>query len=126
VVRTVADEVEDAPLSPPVTQPRRSSTDIEKFFEQLGLEDDTYRIMTSKRGSRDSSASPVFFESVSSVDSWPGTWAGNLRGGSGDSGPAPTGPGGSKLGEQPSIVERNARIIKWLCNCRKAQLGALS
>jgi hypothetical protein len=26
-------------------------------------------------------------------------------------------------GSEPSIVERNARIIKWLCNCRKAQLG---
>ncbi|KAF4518814.1 hypothetical protein B566_EDAN008143 [Ephemera danica] len=77
IVRTVVDEMEDtSPLSPPVPQPRRSSADIERFFEQLGLEDDTYKLMTSKRGSRDSSASPVFFESVSSVDSWPGTWGG--------------------------------------------------
>lgn len=121
--------MEDPQLSPPANLPRRSSADLEKFFEQLGLEEDAYKVITSgKRGSRDSTASPVFFESVSSVDSWPGTWGANgtLRGGSGESGPAPTGPGGSKLGEQPSIVERNARIIKWLCNCRKAQLGALS
>jgi len=28
--------------------------------------------------------------------------------------------GGSSSSELPSIVERNARIIKWLWNCRKA------
>lgn len=60
------------------------------------------------------SSSPVYFDSVSSVDSaiaW-GPW------GSGStSGNAP------KQTEQLSIVERNARIIKWLCNCRKAQLA---
>lgn len=30
--------------------------------------------------------------------------------------------GGSSSSELPSIVERNARIIKWLWNCRKANL----
>ena len=28
--------------------------------------------------------------------------------------------------ETVSIVERNARIIKWLCNCRKSQMALLS
>lgn len=26
--------------------------------------------------------------------------------------------------EPPSVVERNARIIKWLCQCRKTQMQA--
>lgn len=30
--------------------------------------------------------------------------------------------GGSSSSEHPSIVERNARIIKWLWNCRRAHL----
>ena len=62
----------------------------------------------------------MFFESVSSVDSETGPW-----GGVGGTGP---GSGGSsnlqRPSEQLSIVERNARIIKWLCNCRKAHLVA--
>lgn len=33
-----------------------------------------------------------------------------------------SGGGGSSSSELPSIVERNARIIKWLWNCRKANL----
>jgi hypothetical protein len=108
---------------------------------------------------RSSGSSPVFFSSVSSVDST------NRRPGSIESGespsaqygnprpnrtcggcynmtltPAPAPPtlnsnpyltaplynssgGGSSLVVQPgepSIVERNARVIKWLFNCRKA------
>lgn len=33
-----------------------------------------------------------------------------------------SGGGGGSSSELPSIVERNARIIKWLWNCRKANL----
>lgn len=66
------------------------------------------------------SSSPLFFESVSSVDSGTSPW-----GCVGGTGP---GSGGSSNVQRPteqlSIVERNARIIKWLCNCRKAHLAA--
>uniref|UniRef100_A0A182STL2 Centrosome-associated FAM110 C-terminal domain-containing protein n=1 Tax=Anopheles maculatus TaxID=74869 RepID=A0A182STL2_9DIPT len=34
-------------------------------------------------------------------------------------GPAPL----YRTSEPPSIIERNARIIKWLCNCKKMQLA---
>lgn len=97
---------------PPIPRPEpRSTEQLEKFFEQLGLDTVDYRTVSEQASG---SSSPVYFDSVSSVDSaiaW-GPW------GSGStSGNAP------KQTEQLSIVERNARIIKWLCNCRKAQLA---
>jgi len=94
--------------------PLKTSEEVQLFFEHLGLEEDTFRSLT-RRGSHDS---PVFFGSVSSVESWPGAFTANQEPSPEET---PLGPGGSKMGEQPSIVERNARIIKWLCNCRKAQ-----
>lgn len=85
-----------------------------------------YRYVSRTRS--DSSDTPVFFSSVSSVDSnnggWNAPWAAHGNGLTTGS-PAAGGMMGSghsgKNIEQPSIVERNARIIKWLCNCRKAQ-----
>jgi len=66
------------------------------------------------------SSSPLFFESVSSVDSGTSPW-----GCVGGTGPGSGGSGNlQRPTEQLSIVERNARIIKWLCNCRKAHLAA--
>lgn len=58
-----------------------------------------------------SSDSPVFFSDVSTVDS--SRPIDNV-----DYCPASN----YRPSEPPSIVERNARIIKWLCNCRKSQL----
>lgn len=77
---------------------------LERFFDRLGLSDDL-------RGSSDSNrSSPVFFSDVPTVNS--------------DQLPDST---ETQLDTQPyrpieptSIVERNARIIKWLCTCRKA------
>lgn len=80
---------------------------LQQFFEHLGLTSDSYEEMLSNSGS---SESPVFFSDVSTVDSsrpidnvdyCPNTY---------------------RSSDPPSIVERNARIIKWLCNCRKLQL----
>ncbi|XP_019867056.1 uncharacterized protein LOC109596040 [Aethina tumida] len=85
-----------------------ATSHLEQFFEQLGLTSDSYEEMLS--GSR-SSDSPVFFSDVSTVDS--GRPVDNV-----DHCPAQT----YRPTEPPSIVERNARIIKWLCNCRKSQL----
>jgi len=100
--------------------PIKTTEEVQHFFEHLGLEEDAFRVLTRK-GSIDS---PVYFGSVSSVESWPGAYVANAA----ETVPeeVPLGPGGAKMGEQPSIVERNARIIKWLCNCRKAQSSALS
>ncbi|XP_069676378.1 protein FAM110B-like isoform X2 [Periplaneta americana] len=102
------------PLPPP--QPR-TGAQLDKFFEQLGLDTGEFRSLSAPASG---SSSPVFFESVSSVDSGTSPWG--VVGG--------TGPGSGGSGniqrptEQLSIVERNARIIKWLCNCRKAHLAA--
>ncbi|XP_059482927.1 uncharacterized protein LOC132201063 [Neocloeon triangulifer] len=96
-------------------QPIKTTDEVQQFFENLGLEEDVFKTLT-RRGSHDS---PVFFGSVSSVESYPGVQYVNNVPEAGEE--AALGPGGSKMGEQPSIVERNARIIKWLCNCRKAQ-----
>lgn len=118
------------------------SPELERFFDKLGLDNGTQPAGTGTTGGNNGghgsgSSSPVFFSSVSSVDSGP------RRCGSVDSGDSPIGVkigsrtvGGSgytapvttsyssssiviKHGE-PSIVERNARVIKWLFNCRKA------
>lgn len=114
----------NVPLSPPCQDPAQ----LEIFFEQLGLDNTEFRYVSRTRS--DSSDSPVFFSSVSSVDSNNGGWnapwsASGLATSAGGTTGTPGGMMGSghsgKNVEQPSIVERNARIIKWLCNCRKAQ-----
>ncbi|XP_031616604.1 protein kinase 4 [Contarinia nasturtii] len=85
-------------------------TELERFFDRLGLSDDYNNSTDSNR------SSPVFFSDVATVDS--------------DQLPDST---ETQLETQPyrpiepartqtSIVERNARIIKWLCTCRKMQV----
>ncbi|KAJ8672707.1 hypothetical protein QAD02_003967 [Eretmocerus hayati] len=114
-----------------------SASSLESFFDRLGLEPDDYQHMTepSSRAS-----SPVFFNSVSSVDSALGlhwasqqqhqpqaqsTWQQSQQ--SCAAAAAAVGQDdvlpGQRSGDPPSIIERNARIIKWLCNCRKVQFG---
>jgi hypothetical protein len=89
---------------------------VERFFEHLGLDKEAFLRLT-KSPTLDS---PVFFDSVSSAASCLDSNAAEVE-------DTPTfGPGGGKFGEQPSIVERNARIVKWLFNCRKTQSSALS
>lgn len=89
--------------------PEPPTSHLEQFFEHLGLTSDSYEEMLS--GSGHSSDSPVFFSDVSTVDS-----SRPLE--SIDCCPQQS----YRNSEPPSIVERNARIIKWLCNCRKSQL----
>lgn len=117
----------------------KSASDLERFFDMLGLDNtqtpapiSLSEIKDGTRG-RAGSESPVFFSSVSSIDSAP------RRSGSVDSEDSPlddkhgsrTVGGYGKFGPaggptilvqhgEPSIVERNARVIKWLFNCRKA------
>lgn len=93
-----------------------SMSQLEKFFDRLGLNDDKFdEIYTPKRRHSDNESdqsSTVFFSDVSTVDSTrlPDSTETNPN----SQNYRPT--------EPPSIVERNARIIKWLCNCRKLQL----
>ncbi|XP_011501047.1 PREDICTED: uncharacterized protein LOC105364736 [Ceratosolen solmsi marchali] len=110
-------------------QPPRSITQLESFFDRLGLEQDNYQHITK---SSSKASSPVFFDSVSSVESALGLYLSWTPNGQGTAWPNCSAgntnndecPGGSqKSNDQPSIVERNARIIKWLCQCRKVQFG---
>lgn len=118
----------------------KSATDLERFFDMLGLDNSPAPVPVVSTETKDDarrksgSESPVFFSSVSSVDSGP------RRSGSVDSEDSPDDKHGSrtvggyaKFGPaggptimvqhgEPSIVERNARVIKWLFNCRKATM----
>lgn len=95
-----------------------SFSELEKFFDRLGLNDETFheiysqprRVHNPETDSDDSSA--VFFSDVSTVDSM-------RLPDSTETQPQTTQP--YRPSEPPSIVERNARIIKWLCNCKKMQ-----
>nr|CAI5855189.1 unnamed protein product [Callosobruchus analis] len=82
---------------------------LHQFFEHLGLTSDSYEEMLSTSGS---STSPVFFSDVSTVDS--SRAVDNVDN-------CPPQGAAYRSNDPPSIVERNARIIKWLCNCRKMQ-----
>lgn len=107
----------------------RSVTQLENFFDRLGLDSDNYQRIT-KPNSR--SSSPVFFDSVSSVDSALGlySWVSNNQANQSSqwqNNNCSIGMGNDecnqRVNDPPSIVERNARIIKWLCQCRKVQFG---
>ncbi|XP_059613205.1 uncharacterized protein LOC132259549 [Phlebotomus argentipes] len=95
---------------------------LERFFDRLGLNEKSYEELVTTKGAAAAAAysdkdsdqsSVVFFSDVSTVDST------RLPDSTAEAGQA-SGPYRST--EPPSIVERNARIIKWLCNCRRVQL----
>lgn len=99
-----------------------SMSQLEHFFDRLGLNDESYEefiapkppITPNYSDDNDSDqSSPVFFSDVSTVDS-------TRLPDSTETQPQVT--AAYRPNEPPSIVERNARIIKWLCNCRKLQL----
>ncbi|CAG5055248.1 unnamed protein product [Parnassius apollo] len=91
------------------------STRLQQFFERLGLEARQYDALMLAAPPD----SPVFFSSASTVDSTQLPPAADYT---------VQGPGLQKQiyrnTEPPSVVERNARIIKWLCQCRKTQMQA--
>ncbi|XP_063982667.1 type-2 histone deacetylase 1 [Diachasmimorpha longicaudata] len=114
---------------PPPPRPPKSIAELENFFDRLGLDSDNYdRIIVPLSNS----SSPVFFDSVSSVDSALGlySWSGHNQSSSNNDGQwqgnncsATNEETSQRVSDPPSIVERNARIIKWLCQCRKTQFG---
>ncbi|XP_026480205.1 GATA zinc finger domain-containing protein 14-like [Ctenocephalides felis] len=103
---------------------------VESFFDRLGLSDDTfkelmtgnehvrYNSMASPDQNSKVSSPPVFFSDTSTVDSLDQCVYDYTNTGSNN---APV-QNVVRVSEPPSVVERNARIIKWLCNCRKMQL----
>lgn len=101
-------------------KPPRSLSDLEIFFDCLGLDNDKYQRITLPTSN---SSSPVFFDSVSSIDSALGLhqWTGNNQQSNSNNFNVANETTSQRVNDPPSIVERNARIIKWLCQCRKVQ-----
>lgn len=110
-----------------------SMHELENFFDQLGLDDKHYEenIVRSRRKKHQRSqsatvtvtyddaedtdhSSVVFFSDCSTVDS------NRIVADSGVTAEQQLNPNLYRPSEPPSIVERNARIIKWLYNCKKA------
>lgn len=95
-----------------------SLSQLERFFDRLGLNEETYaefiapKILYNSDSDDSDHSSPVFFSDASTVDS------NRLP----DSTEVQPNTQAYRPSEPPSIVERNARIIKWLCNCRKLQM----
>lgn len=85
-------------------------TELVHFFDQLGLSDQEYEEFI---GFESNQSSPVFFSDSSTVDS------NHLP----DSTETQQTIQPYRPPETTSIVERNARIIKWLCNCKKLQMA---
>lgn len=82
------------------------------FFDRLGLSDEEYEEFITQRIVDSKHSSPVFFSDSSTVDS-------NQLPDSTETQPSIQ---SYRPPETTSIVERNARIIKWLCNCKKLQM----
>ncbi|GAB0096934.1 uncharacterized protein DMENIID0001_125160 [Sergentomyia squamirostris] len=94
---------------------------LERFFDRMGLNEQGYEELVKSKSASNSTtgysdkdsdqSSVVFFSDVSTVDST------RLP----DSTETTSATGPYRSTEPPSIVERNARIIKWLCNCKRVQ-----
>ncbi|KAH8296072.1 hypothetical protein KR054_001284 [Drosophila jambulina] len=96
-----------------------SISELEKFFDRLGLNDEAFheiysqpRRHHSETDDASDDSSTVFFSDVSTVDSMRLPDSTETQ---------PQATQAYRPSEPPSIVERNARIIKWLCNCKKMQ-----
>lgn len=99
---------------------------LETFFGHLGLDPEEYKWII--KTDSETGSQVCFGDSNSSVGSVSGGSNNNNTDGCDGATGRPVGGcveksgGGSSSSELPSIVERNARIIKWLWNCRKANL----
>lgn len=92
------------------THKNESFSELVQFFDQLGLSDQEYEECI---GFESAASSPVFFSDSSTVDS------NQLP----DSTETQQTIQPYRPPETTSIVERNARIIKWLCNCKKLRMA---
>ena len=92
----------------------RNSADLEKFFNEMGLEKGILDPLVTSGLPH----TPSLLDNVSSVDSVDArSWC------SDESQKNEAGPKSMDMmekGGSTSVVERNARIIKWLCNVRKS------
>ena len=130
------------------------SAEVEQFFDSMGLDNGTLKLLDNFNTDENSNSSspPVYFDDISSDESGGGCkdicggassfLAGRRASSDSDdikipfntSGltaagmavvPSPNTTNTSKRGGEPSIVEKNARVIKWLFNCQKARSVAM-
>ena len=88
---------------------------LEIFFNSMGLDGTTYQEVVSSPVEEEEESSPLYFDDKSSEDSIP------RRCSSDDESPKQQQQQASLRPGEPSIVEKNARIIKWLFTCQRAQ-----
>ncbi|XP_050543969.1 uncharacterized protein LOC126907018 [Daktulosphaira vitifoliae] len=91
---------------------------LENFFGHLGLEPEEYNSII-KYVDPDND-SDTCFQGGSNISSSVGSVSGGSNNNNNYGGNEKSNGGSLHHVESTSIVERNARIIKWLCNCRKA------
>ncbi|XP_050420776.1 uncharacterized protein LOC126833465 [Adelges cooleyi] len=106
------------PANAPGPQQPYDAEQLENFFGHLGLDPEEYNSIM-KRVECDAGSETCLSNGSSSL----GSVSGGSNNNNNPHGCLPNdkthGGTGSPHSESPSIVERNARIIKWLCNCRK-------
>jgi hypothetical protein len=99
-----------------------NSADLEKFFNEMGIEKGVLDPMI-KASVRKEEMPLQVFESLSSADSPVRSLCSRESKKQEEGLAMPERTGGM---QQTSIVERNARIIKWLCNVKKARSKSTS
>lgn len=133
ILRSKSDVTHERPLGgnrwEDLGDSRRSSycsNELEEFFNSMGLDNNTRRMLESPPS--DGMSPPVYFEERSSEES--GHF---VRRESDDSDELKTPTAqhigahhiGRRLMGEPSIIEKNARVIKWLFKCQKAQSSSI-
>ena len=88
--------------------------DLKQFFESMGLDNSTYQELISSNDKEDPNSQ--YFEEDSSTDSIPRRCSSEEEG-------QPNADAAALRPGEPSIVEKNARIIKWLFTCQRALKG---
>ena len=95
----------------------RNSADLEKFFNEMGLDKTVLDTVLSTQCSSRAASDMPLFESLSSIDSQECRSVHSCDSKVSDTGINVTIPG--DLPANTSVTERNARIIKWLCNMKR-------
>ena len=119
------------PLSRPPPLPargaRRGSTELGRFFDQLGMDGERFGHLARVPSDHWSpQETPSFWDGLSESSRSRGRRA-SLVSETSSLGAAARrrDPGGLRLlppaAAEPSIVEKNARIVKWLFHCRRAR-----
>uniref|UniRef100_A0A0A9W7D7 Centrosome-associated FAM110 C-terminal domain-containing protein n=1 Tax=Lygus hesperus TaxID=30085 RepID=A0A0A9W7D7_LYGHE len=103
MIRSRSSGADDGELTTKLPHQPSLPSDLNEFFQHLGLTSDQYNELTAANSR---SCSPMFFSSRGSVDSTDQSSCTTQRSRRSTSPPAPS---------PVSVVQTNARVVKWLC-----------